>query len=387
VSARVLIAGVSTRAAAESAARAGFQVTAIDAFADLDQHPSVRALSLPRDFGRRFSSTAAAWAGRSVSCDAVAYLSSFENHRRAVTSLAAGRALWGNPADVLRHVRDPLALSAQLRERGFVTPRVSRSAADVGVDVGEEWLVKPLASGGGQGVRPWRGRISGRCYLQELVPGTPGSVTFVAAAGHAVTLGISRQLVGDPAFGAQGYRYCGSILMGASELGASPGRELVSRAGELASVAAAEFDLVGVNGVDFVARGSEPVPIEVNPRWCASMELVERAHGLSVFDAHAGACRSRELPSFDFAAEARSAHAAGKAIVFARDAVVIGDTRPWLDDPTVRDVPYPGERFAAGHPVCTVFGNGRTTDDCYRALIERADRVYAELATWQRAVA
>ncbi len=47
---RVLIAGVSTRAAAESAANAGFTVTALDAFGDLDQHPSVRSLSLPRDF-------------------------------------------------------------------------------------------------------------------------------------------------------------------------------------------------------------------------------------------------------------------------------------------------------------------------------------------------
>ena len=52
---RVLIVGVSTRAAAESAARAGFEVIALDAYADLDQHPSVRALSLPRDFGTAFS--------------------------------------------------------------------------------------------------------------------------------------------------------------------------------------------------------------------------------------------------------------------------------------------------------------------------------------------
>src|SRR5438034_876474 len=44
---RVLIAGVSTRAAAESAAQAGFVVTAIDAFGDLDQHASVRSVPLP----------------------------------------------------------------------------------------------------------------------------------------------------------------------------------------------------------------------------------------------------------------------------------------------------------------------------------------------------
>ena len=120
---RVLIAGVSTRAAAESAAQAGFDVTALDAFGDLDQHPSVRSLSLPRDFGARFTASAAARAARDIACDAVAYLSSFENHPRAVASARPlGRALWGNPPDVLRRVRDPFLLAGRLRRRGFATP-------------------------------------------------------------------------------------------------------------------------------------------------------------------------------------------------------------------------------------------------------------------------
>jgi predicted ATP-grasp superfamily ATP-dependent carboligase len=330
-----------------------------------------------------------------------------------VASLAAGRVLWGNPVDVLTRVRDPQLVSDAFRRHGFLVPAVRAGAIDnpqpfslsrarhveaIGGHEGQahappivaadaEWLVKPLASGGGQGVRPWRGRMPKRCYLQELVPGIPCSVTFVAAGGRAVTLGLSRQLVGDPAFGARGYRYCGSILVGRSEIEEPLGRELMSRAAGLASVAAGEFDLVGVNGVDFIARGSEPVPIEVNPRWCGSMELVERAHGASVFGAHAGACAAGMLPSFDFAYAARSASVAGKAVVFARHAVVIGDTRPWLDDPTVRDVPHAGERIAVGYPVCTVFASGRTMDDCYRGLVARADRAYAELARCARSVA
>src|SRR5919204_109955 len=100
---RVLIAGISTRAAAESAARAGFTVTALDAFADVDQHPSVRALLLPRPF----SAAAAAAAARNVECDAVAYLANFENHPDEVAALAGPRRLWGNPPAVLRRVRDP----------------------------------------------------------------------------------------------------------------------------------------------------------------------------------------------------------------------------------------------------------------------------------------
>ena len=110
----MLVAGVSTRAVAESAARAGFAVTAIDAFGDLDHHPAVRVLSVPRDFGEPMSATAAARAARSIECDAVAYVSSLDNHPRAVAALADGRALWGNPPSVLRRVRDPQLMTQAL---------------------------------------------------------------------------------------------------------------------------------------------------------------------------------------------------------------------------------------------------------------------------------
>ena len=116
---KVLIAGVSTRAAAESAGRAGFAVTAIDAFGDLDQHPSVRVLSLAHDFTPR----AAALAARAVECDAVVYLSSFENHPRAIDHARRGARAVGELAETVRRVRDPLVLAEALRARGFATPK------------------------------------------------------------------------------------------------------------------------------------------------------------------------------------------------------------------------------------------------------------------------
>src|SRR5437762_1442529 len=132
---RVLIAGVSTRAAAESAARAGFVVTAIDAFGDLDQHASVRSLPL----GHGFTAHAAARASQNIECDAVAYLSNFENHPKAVQALAAGRALWGNAPAALRSVRDPILVMRALRQRGLAAPtavHVQRSRAGIGAENG-----------------------------------------------------------------------------------------------------------------------------------------------------------------------------------------------------------------------------------------------------------
>ena len=375
----VLVVGVSTRAAAESAARAGFDVTALDAYADLDQHPSVRALSLRRDFQARPTAPAGARAARAIDTDAVAYLSGFENHPRAVAMLAADRTLWGNPADVLHRARDPVGVAETLGRRGFDVPRVRQS----NTTDDPAWMVKPLRSGGGQRVRRWRGGpVPRTAYLQEYIEGIPGSVVFVAAQGHAVPLGVSRQLVGDPAFGARGYRYCGSLLAAAGDPQFPGGLALFDRAFALARAVAEEFGLAGVNGVDFIARDKTPYPVEVNPRWSASMELVEQRFGLSVFGAHADACARDALPSFDFAAASRGIGAAGKAIIFARHASVIGDTRAWLGDATVRDVPRPGERIDAGQPVCTVFATAPDARRCYEALVKRSASVYAELALW-----
>jgi predicted ATP-grasp superfamily ATP-dependent carboligase len=104
------------------------------------------------------------------------------------------------------------------------------------------------------------------------------------------------------------------------------------------------------------------------------MELVEHAHGASVFGAHAAACADGRLPDDAvFATQRSAAPVIGKAIVFARADVCVGDTRPWLDDPTVRDVPPPGRRISKGSPICTVFATGADAASCREALIRRVE--------------
>jgi len=373
---RVLVAGVSTRAAAESASRAGFDVTSLDAFGDLDHRPGVRTLSLRRDFGVPFTAAAAARASRELECDAVAYLSSFENHPAAVRALAVGRVLLGNPPAVLRNVRDPVRLAVALDGSGRAEAPAAAGPS--------RWLLKPRASGGGHRIRWWQPGepVPRGYYVQQYIDGTPGSIIFAAANGRAVPLGLSRQLVGDPAFGASDLRYCGNILAPAGDPHFERDAELARAAAALASLVAATFSLVGVNGIDFVARDGVPHAVEVNPRYSASMELAERAYGISMFGIHAAACTTGELAAFDLA-RARSGHrAVGKAIVFARHDVICGDTRRWLQDSSVRDVPHPDEAIRAGRPVCTVFAEGPSSAACYTALVARAERVYATLESW-----
>lgn len=370
----MLIVGVSTRAAAESAAKAGFDVIALDAYADLDQHPSVHAVSLSRDFGTGFSAEAIVTAAGQLSSDAVVYLSNLENHPEAVEALAAGRALWGNAPDVLRRVRDPETLASALAARGVRFPQVLTSVPDAQARPDIRWLIKPRASGGGHGVRFWASDepISRGHYIQEFIEGVAGSVVFVAAGGAGVVLGVSRQLIGGSAFGVSGFRYCGNIL--------SVRPDTIASARALVQALTDAFPLVGVGSIDFIATGAGLCPIEVNPRWTASMELLELARDISVFRMHADACMRGVLPSFDPTRRRAAEAVHGKAIVFSRDDVVVGDTREWLADSSVRDVPRAGELVGAGQPICTVFASGSDEADCHEKLVERAERIYVDVS-------
>jgi predicted ATP-grasp superfamily ATP-dependent carboligase len=69
----------------------------------------------------------------------------------------------------------------------------------------------------------------------------------------------------------------------------------------------------------------------------------------------------------------------GKAILYARRDVVVGDSRRWLLRDDVRDVPFPGDRIRRGQPVCTVFARGDDSVTCYARLVAAASALEGEL--------
>jgi predicted ATP-grasp superfamily ATP-dependent carboligase len=367
----VLTVGVSVRALAESAARAGASVVALDAYGDLDLRRIAHFVAIPRDGSAMFDQMAVARASRDIDASHVAYVSSFENAPEAVQLLARGRTLLGNTPSVLRRVRDPLALARALPRLGARTPAV-RASAPLTSDA-TRWLLKPRLSGGGHGIVRWtRGmRVPRTSIVQQQLRGDVGSIIFVADGARIEVLALTRQLAGDAAFGASGFAYCGSIL----ELHRPT---LLARATALAAAVAREFALRGVCGVDFIARRDVPYAIEVNPRPTASMELVERATGLSIWLTHVAGCSGAlSHPAHSSSETASLAH--GKAVLYARRPVVLGDTTRWLADDDVRDIPAPGERIARGSPICTIFASGRTSALCYAALVRRARIRFAEV--------
>lgn len=378
---QVVIAGVSTRALAASAARAGYHVIAVDAFGDLDLRQIADVVSGRLVEGARFQPRTAAIAADQTAGGMACYTSNFENYPAAVGRLGERRTLLGNPASVLRRVRNPVLLMHTLDQLGFTVPE-TRSVPPTDGSGRGSWLLKPRRSGGGHGITVWRRNqpVRRSYYLQQRLAGVPGSILFAADGQDAVVLGVTRQIVGDRNMGARGFRYCGSLL-GAPAILFPDQPAVTDVARRLASAIAKEFTVRGLNGIDFIATNGVPCPIEVNPRYSASMELLERGRALSIFEVHERACRGA-LPK-----RVKAAGVQGKAVVFARRNVIMGDTREWLEDTSVADIPRAGERILRGRPICTVFASGHDADSCYAGLVRRAAAVYRATESRKRSAA
>jgi len=370
----VLLAGMSVRAMAESAAKAGYRVTALDGFGDLDTiRASGRVLTPGRDLNRPYSVERLVTLSKLVTADSFAYGANLENHPAALGRLGEGHTLLGNGPAELRLARNPFKLREILRRHRLAVAKVRTTPPSKG-----EWLLKGRRSGGGRAIVTWREGmpVPRSCYLQERIRGIPASIVFSADGERIIPIAITRQLIGVRWLGAAAYWYCGNILAPAKDSHLPQGEALFERARAVAEVVAESCGLKGVNGVDFIAQDGVPIAIEVNPRYSASLELVERAFGVSAFQLHVLGCRKKLPASLEIP---RRFPATGKAIVYARRAVIAGETRRWLDDPSIADIPWPGERIQPGHPICTIFASARSAAECEIRLRARAERVYSEL--------
>lgn len=367
----IAIVGASVRAAVFSALRAGFAPIGMDRFADWDLR--LRAVAARVD--RYPEGFEAALAGHRFG--AWMYTGGLENHPDLVDRLASKVPLWGTPGSALREVRDPFQWGRAFVAAEIPCP-VPRSRPEGLPDDGS-WLIKPLRGSGGAGIRPWRGGdtlprhdSSREWYFQPRIAGTSCSAVFLGANGQAHYLGATRQLVGEGWNGAPEFAYGGSI--GPWELS----RQTEAQWRRIGDCLVRRFSLLGLFGVDGIFDGETVWPIEVNPRYPASVEVLERAMGFRAIQLHAAVFCGKTLPEV---AKPVSGRCVGKAILYAPADLVVpkpfGDwarrqAEPW-PFPDLADIPDVGVPFRKGEPVATVFAEAAHESAVRDALIARLE--------------
>jgi predicted ATP-grasp superfamily ATP-dependent carboligase len=397
----LLIFGASARAAAFSALRAGLSPWCADLFADADLQARCPAMRLPADrYPHGFlyldkPELKAPWM----------FTGGLENHVDVIKALAGNRMLWGNRASAVSLTRDPAFLGTILRGEGVPAPRVRPCFG--ALPRSGRWLIKPRRGAGGSGIRFFaigpecarakrRGLLatvhemvqdlvgalpvdrSGN-YLQEFIDGTPLAAVFVGEIGRCRFLGATRQLVGAEWLHAKPFQYCGSI--GPVELNI----ELNGRLKRLGS-ALERFGLLrGLFGVDCILRDSVPWPVEVNPRYTASIEVLEYGAGVPAMALHR---RVFETNAPAPRAKPQAAEVVGKAILYARETLVFPEDGPWMatlrnpglidEMPAFADIPHAGEPIEARRPILTFFARAASEDACLAEL----KAIAADLDRW-----
>jgi predicted ATP-grasp superfamily ATP-dependent carboligase len=366
------ILGASARAAAFSAQRAGLRPWCADLFDDLDLrgHCPTRVV-LPDRYPDEFvdllsQAPPGPWM----------YTGALENRPRLIRQLARQRPLWGNDGRVLDIVRSPHRVREILTAAGLPCPVVLSQAPRSGE--GSSWVVKPRASASGLGIRFWDGKpLAGRrvrsSYFQEFISGTDCAALFLGEGQGARHLGVTRQLVGEVWLGATPFRYCGSI--GPLDIPATTRATLEA----ISQALTAASGLRGLFGVDFILRDGIPWPVEVNPRYTASVEVLEYATGLRALALHRQVFVSDAPP----VPPARAADGVvGKAILFARAPLIVPEDGPWMaslaspvpvkEMPAFADIPAAGQFIEAGRPILTFFALAADEASCVAALRQTA---------------
>lgn len=364
----LLIVGATARAAAGSARRAAFEPIAIDRFGDVDLQTccqSVRLASFPDGLVAALEALPhAPWI----------YTGPLENRRALVGRLGQLRPLYGNGPLTLGAIRDPFAVARVLKEGGIATPAVARPR-DIVADrppAPKTWLEKRVFSGGGLGVRIWDPSMPAvpDSYLQEFIPGQPFSAIYLMTAGRSQFVGATYQWTGCEWSGGSGFHYSGSI--GPVEVAGRRLQDLRTLGDKLA----ANFDLTGLVNVDAILHEGSVWPVEINPRYSASVEVLELA-GRPLLRHHVRACKDRQLEEVGLPQSNRKY---GKAVIYARREVVVQDDLVEFanrESLQLADIPEVGNTIHRGHPVLTVLADHPNLDGVIpkiRAAVQRVQR-------------
>ncbi|ALE57162.1 ATP-grasp domain-containing protein [Paraburkholderia sp. RL17-368-BIF-A] len=367
----VAVAGLSARMLAQSAARAGLRVVALDLFGDRDTREAsdlwfdIGGGPLSIDVARLTDALARSarlpgligWIDGSGLEPFIAQLCSTPGLPRFI----------GNSVDASAQVRDPRRFFALLDELEIPHPQVAFTRPREA----HGWLMKRADGCGGTHVEPLAA-VAARdplthdtppqAYFQRQSRGRPMSALFVAARGGARVIGFAQQLTCR--MGTLPFVHAGSI----GPIGLPPAVEMRVRAAIAALCA--RVGLVGINSCDFLLDGESFEVLEINTRPSSTMTLYETASPEAwprgLLTCHIDACRLGRLP----AEPARAACCAGQQVLFAPHPFTASEafSDACLRDPRCRDVPMPGTRLEAGQPVCTLLVRAASVDAVRHAL-------------------
>jgi predicted ATP-grasp superfamily ATP-dependent carboligase len=341
---------LSARPFVEAAVRAGYTVTAIDAFADAETAAlAKKSIALAYDrLGFDADALMAAINDLDLShFDGFVYGSGFEAQPELLDKVAAKLPLIGNAAATVAALKTPARFFAALQQLNINYPDVTDSLPQ---DHANDFLLKFAGGSGGTHISAAKSQnvlLESKYYYQKKIDGLSVSLLFLANKHDVEIVGFNEQWV-SPTVDAP-YRYGGAVshVMLPDHI-----KTLLSDA---AKKLTSKFGLLGLNSLDAIvdAENSQISVLEINPRLSATVALYN-AEQQNLLERHIKACsgnhdlNQKAVHKLDLKCKAH-------AIVYAAEDIELSAAILWPD--WVADKPLLNQKamkISATEPICTV---------------------------------
>ncbi|HEY9277398.1 MAG TPA: ATP-grasp domain-containing protein [Methylotenera sp.] len=358
---------MSARPFVDAAVKAGYAVTAIDAFADV-QTATVAEKVMVVTYGRSgFDADALMVALDALDLsrfDGFVYGSGFESQPELLLKLAEQLPLIGNCSSTVAAVKTPAVFFAALQRLNINYPDVCYAYQETHASA---YLIKVAGGSGGTHVRSANAHdclLEGEYYYQKKISGRPVSLLFLADKHDIEVVGFNEQWLSPSP--ESPYRYGGAVSH--VELSTSVQQQLINAAQKL-TVA---FGLLGLNSLDAIVAETESAEyasrpdgevlvLEINPRLSATFDLYSSAEQ-NLFERHVNVCLNHDDLNQN-AAYQSSLQCKAHAIVYATKNMALSAPIVWPD--WMSDTPPLSKKvftISIGEPVCTVLAYADTAN-------------------------
>lgn len=340
---------------AYAAYKAGLKPLVVDLFGDQDtrfyaeETQQIASLAekhlLPTVdyFVRRYPVTRAVYGG------------GFEQHLDSLKCISGRLTLFGNQPNVFARLHDKPAFFSLLEELQIPCPEVSFHRPDQ--ETG--WLLKPMQSQGGAGIRRCRsGEINEPFYYwQKHQEGVPHSVLFLADGKLSQIVGFNRQWT--IALNSRD-EFVFSGIINSTELTLAQKNQISRWLDKLVP----DLSLKGLNSMDFIQDGKRSFVLEINPRPPASMQLYDADLLLRHIKASQGMLLDYQPNQTRFTAY---------QIVYAQQNTQIPDSFEWPEG--VVDIPSAGSKISIGQPICSMIAHGKEPQQVLEQLQKQQEHI------------
>jgi predicted ATP-grasp superfamily ATP-dependent carboligase len=343
----LLVAGFATRHVAASAHRSGYTVYAVDHFCDSDLCAYVKDAEIfleCADLPHTIALACQKW-----DIDGILVTSGAESITVDMIPVL------GSSAECAARFCDKQKIQHFFEKHNIPRPKQIDPAS---IEPGKQYILKPLEGAGGwrnrairsqNDIDEWIQEFQTPFILQEYVSGVPASACCVTTGKEAHVIALNGQILRDDPL--MPFGFCGSytpFIHSCSE-------QMI----QLAEKIALASGCIGVIGIDFIV-GDEIWVIEVNPRFQATLETVERATGVNLVQVHIDACNGIISESIPLSPKYQKTSI--RRILFADKSMTwpISSETPNPGDDLMRfsDIPYPETTFEPGNAVISMYGAG-----------------------------